>query len=163
MKTLLKLSIIFISTLLVVQTAYTHTLQQKPVTQDIMIHKMSVKTTPPGISNSAAYFHIMNHSEKDIRLTGAESDAADIVEIHEHTMANGVMKMQKVESIMIPAGSSVEFKPGGYHIMLIGVTNKINTGDKVDIKLTFSNGTIKKIRASASETVNSTHHKHKHH
>ncbi len=129
-----------------------------------MIHNPTIKTTPPGITNSAAYFSIMNHSEKDMSLVGVASDRAKIVEIHEHVMANGAMKMQKVESLKIPAKTTVNFEPGSYHVMFIGVNQEIKQGDKINITLTFDNGTEKTITSIAEEQPTGSHKKHhKHH
>ena len=130
--------------------------------EKLMIDNPTYKTTPPGIENSAAYFNIMNHSHKDIQLMGASSDVAKITEIHEHTMSNGTMKMQKVQSITIPAHSSIVFEPGGYHIMLIGVKQPIQTGDKASITLMFDNGKTKVVEVKATDH-HKANHQHKHH
>ena len=67
----------------------THQLMEKA----IVIHNSIVKVTPPGITNSAGYFHIMNHSDEDIKLVAVESNISKRTEIHQHTMNNGLMKM----------------------------------------------------------------------
>jgi copper(I)-binding protein len=55
------------------------------------------------------------------------------------SMGSGEMVMQEVESIAIPAGETVELKPGGYHIMLIDLAAPLETGQEFDIVLTFAN------------------------
>ena len=60
--------------------------------------------------------------------------------MHEHTMKDGVMKMSQVMSIDVPAGGTVELKPGGYHIMLFETANKYGPGDKIDLTLKFESG-----------------------
>lgn len=122
-----------------------------------------VKTTPPGIQNSAVYFTLHNHTEINKTLIGAKSAAAQIVEVHEHVVNNGVMKMQKTPAVSIPAGSVVKFKPGGYHIMLINVTHPIKAGDKIEIELSFADGEAQQITATAVESVKTKSGKHHHH
>ena len=71
------------------------------------------------------------------RLTGAATDAAAAVEIHETTMENDVMSMHPVDGIDIAAGESVSLAPGGLHIMLIGLQRNLIAGEKLDLTLTF--------------------------
>jgi periplasmic copper chaperone A len=87
----------------------------------------------------AAYLVIRNASTVDDALVGASSPAATTVEVHETTAGDsGMMAMHPVDRIPIPAGGSVELKPGGYHIMLIGLTAPLEVGAKIDITLTFA-------------------------
>ncbi|MGH1486427.1 MAG: copper chaperone PCu(A)C [Cellvibrionaceae bacterium] len=162
MKFLLMISSIFVSAILTSSFSYAHTHGHKE--HSVIVQNPVIKTTPPGINNTAAYLHIKNNSDQDIALVKAESDIAQLVEIHEHTMNNGLMLMQKVESITIPANSFIEFKPGGYHIMFINLNSTISPDQKVEINLTFSNGMKQSITAIAVEQVKSSTHKmHKHH
>jgi copper(I)-binding protein len=132
--------------------------------KQLMIHSPKVSITPPGIQNTAAYFHLMNDSQTDLTLVKVSSRAAKIVEIHEHTMKDGLMKMQKVDSLAIPAKSTINFEPGGYHIMLIDVKERIDEGDKIKLVLEFDNGMKKKIKAVAVKEVSpgkkTKHHHH---
>lgn len=93
-----------------------------------------------------AYFHVKNNGTEADRLIAASSSISPRVEIHQHTMKDGVMKMSKVEGgLVVPAGGEVELKPGGYHIMLFDTDNKYGPGDKFDLTLTFEKaGEIKK-------------------
>lgn len=128
----------------------------------IAIHDPIVKITPPGITNSAGYFHIMNHSQKDIELVNVTSDIADRTEIHEHTMKNGIMKMRKVKRLNIPAKSTISFKPGGYHIMFLSVKEPIKEKQQLEFRLEFSDGSTQTIKATAQEPKISHHHDNKH-
>jgi len=93
-----------------------------------------------------AYFHIKNNGDAADRLVSATASISPRVEIHEHTMTDGVMKMAQVEGgLEIPAGGEVELKPGSYHIMMFNTDNKYAPGDKFDMTLTFEKaGEIKK-------------------
>ncbi len=86
----------------------------------------------------AAYLTIANGGAQADRLLSASSPAAKTVQIHE-TMADpsGMTGMQPVDGIDVPAGGQVELKPGGYHIMLMELTNALNVGESIELTLTF--------------------------
>ena len=88
-------------------------------------------------TNSAAYLLVRNDGGTGDRLTGAESPAASRVELHESFMEGEVMRMRKVDSLDIPAGSEVELKPGGLHIMLLGITGPLVEGEEIELTLHF--------------------------
>lgn len=90
-----------------------------------------------GGSTSAAYMRISNSGSEPDRLLKASCDAANNVELHISEMKDGVMTMHPVESIEVPAKGQVELKPGGLHIMLIGITRDLAAGEKVKISLDF--------------------------
>jgi copper(I)-binding protein len=86
---------------------------------------------------SAVYMVIENTGDQPDRLLHAHCDVAGMVELHETKMEGGVMKMQPVDGIDIPAKGTVELKPGGLHIMLIGLTRDLNPGDEIELELHF--------------------------
>lgn len=89
--------------------------------------------------NSAAYMLIHNHTSSDVALVGASSEVSAVVEVHLSSMgADGVMKMEKQDSVVIPAGGELELKPGSYHIMFIGLKRDLNAGDSITVTLHFS-------------------------
>ena len=119
------------------------------------------KTTVPGGKVSAAYMDIK--STAPVKLLKAETSIAGNVEIHNMSMKDGVMEMEAVEAIDVPANKTVSLKPGGYHVMLMMLAASINQGDSVPIKLTFE-GADKKlftvdVKAKAKES-SSGDHKH---
>ncbi|CAM3850438.1 copper chaperone PCu(A)C [Litorimonas haliclonae] len=73
----------------------------------------------PGRDVAAAYFDLSNSGEAD-RLISAESNISENVEIHTHTMEDGVMKMRRIDGVDLPAGETVSFEPGSYHLMMFG-------------------------------------------
>ncbi|MBI4760656.1 MAG: copper chaperone PCu(A)C [Chloroflexota bacterium] len=87
--------------------------------------------------NSAVYFVIENHNAQADELIGAESDAAEAVEIHESKMEGDMMMMSHAEAVILEPSTAVEFKPGGYHVMLIRLTRDLKAGDEVEITLHF--------------------------
>jgi len=93
-----------------------------------------------------AFFNVKNNGSEADTLIAASSSISPRVEIHTHTMTDGVMRMSQVEGgLEIPAGGEVQLKPGSYHIMMFETDNKYAPGDKIDLKLQFEKaGTIEK-------------------
>lgn len=87
----------------------------------------------------SAYFNIENTGDEADKLVSVTSTISPRLEIHEHTMTDGVMKMSQIENIEISAGGKVEFKPGGYHIMIFDTSSKYAGGDQIDLTLHFEN------------------------
>lgn len=71
------------------------------------------------------------------RLVRAESPAAGVTEVHEMKMEGDVMKMRAVPSLELPAGKTVELKPGGYHVMLLDLKAPLASGTTVPVTLVF--------------------------
>jgi copper(I)-binding protein len=74
-------------------------------------------------------------SSQDAKLISAQSPVAGVVEVHEMTMDGGVMKMRAVPSLALPAGKTVDLKPGGYHVMLMDLKGQVKEGDTVPVTL----------------------------
>lgn len=97
---------------------------------------------------SAVYMQIANEGTRDAAIVAAYSDVAERVEVHETimeiSMENGrisqTMRMEEIERLDIPAGTAVELKPGGLHIMLITLTRDIESGDRIQLELELSDG-----------------------
>jgi periplasmic copper chaperone A len=88
-------------------------------------------------SNTAAYMVIYNHSSETDRLLRASSDVAHSTELHISEIKDGVMSMHPVDSVEIPANDKAELKPGGLHIMLIGINKDLVAGEKMTLSLEF--------------------------
>jgi len=83
----------------------------------------------------AGYFTL--RSAAGDRLVSASADIARSVELHTHINDNGVMRMRPVPAIDLPAGQEVTLRPGGLHLMLIGLTAPLVVGQRVPITLVF--------------------------
>jgi copper(I)-binding protein len=96
---------------------------------------------------------VQNTSGQDLRLTGASTDLAATVELHETVDdGTGATLMQEVEGgLTIPAGGSLELVPGGHHIMLMGLQRDIAPGDVVEVRLEFEDGRTLTLSAPAKE------------
>ncbi len=104
------------------------------------IEDAHVRATPPHAKNSAAFMKVSNNSDKPLKLISASSDISERVELHSHTMSDGMMKMRQVDAIDIAANTQVELRPGGFHVMFLGLNLPLVEGKTVKIQLHFSNG-----------------------
>ena len=76
-------------------------------------------------------------------LIGVSAPVAERVELHAHIMSDGVMRMRRVDAVPVPGGGSAELKPGGRHVMLIGLRAPLKEGGTFPLTLTFDKaGTI---------------------
>ncbi|MBK1631046.1 hypothetical protein CKO31_09900 [Thiohalocapsa halophila] len=105
------------------------------------------RAVPPGQANSAAFMVLRNTGDSDRALVAAESTAADTVELHTHTMDDGMMQMRRIERIELPAGEAVTLAPGGLHVMLIGLAEQLQPGMDVALTLIFDDGARQSITA----------------
>jgi copper(I)-binding protein len=87
----------------------------------------------PGQTGTGAFMTLV--SKDGGRLVGAASPVAGVVELHEMSMDNNVMKMRAVPAVDLPAGREVQLKPGGYHVMLLDLRRPLKAGDKVQVEL----------------------------
>jgi copper(I)-binding protein len=86
----------------------------------------------------AAYLTIVNKGTADDRLVSVATPVADKAEPHMTTEENGVMKMRPVDGVDVKAGGSAELKPGGLHLMLIGLKAPLKAGQSFPVTLTFA-------------------------
>ena len=89
--------------------------------------------------NGAVYFLLQNHSAVGDELTGVSAETARAVEMHESKMEGDVMQMQQISSLPVRGKDSIEFGPGGYHVMLVGLKQELKPGDEIQITLHFKN------------------------
>jgi hypothetical protein len=94
-----------------------------------------VRGTVPAQKATGAFMKLKSSDEA--KLVAAASPVAKIVEVHEMSMKDNVMQMRAVEAIALPAGKTVELKPGGYHVMFIDLVKPLEKGATVPITLTL--------------------------
>ena len=93
------------------------------------------RTTVPGQKGTGAFMKLT--SKSDLKLVGATSAAAGITEVHEMKMEGDVMRMRAIPALDLPAGKAVEFKPGGFHIMLLDLKMPLAKDTTVPVTLLF--------------------------
>lgn len=111
----------------------------------------------PADEMSAAYLEITNNGRSPQQLVGVDTAVAESAKFHETQMDGDLMQMRPVEAIEIPAGETVQLKPGGEHIMLMGLTTPLAAGDTIILTLTFDLGATLEVKAIVSlEPVDET-------
>lgn len=99
------------------------------------------------------------------KLVGGASPVAAMVEIHEMAMAGDVMKMRELAGgLALPAGRAVELKPGGYHVMLMGLRKPLAAGEVVPVTLEITGADGKRqtieLKATVRALADAKGHKH---
>lgn len=92
-----------------------------------------VRATVPAQKSSGAFMRV--ESSTRARLVGVSSPVAAQVELHQMDMKDGMMKMQQVDGIDLPAGKGINLASGGYHVMLVGLKQQLKAGDAIDLTL----------------------------
>jgi copper(I)-binding protein len=106
-------------------------------TGGITVSDAWARTSPMMERAGAAYMVLQNNGAAEDKLLSVESDVAQTIELHETKEMNGMMQMSPVPNIPVPAGGKTELKPGGLHVMLIGLNRELKAGDKVQLTLNF--------------------------
>lgn len=109
-----------------------------PAAAQVIVSDPWIRGTVPQQMATGAFMQLK--SAKDAKLIEARSPAAGVVEIHEMTMENNVMRMRAVQALALPAGRMVELKPGGYHMMLMDLKQQMKEGEVVPVTLVVESG-----------------------
>jgi copper(I)-binding protein len=125
---------------------------------EIIVTDATVRLLPPGVPNTAAYFSIQNSSDTTQILIGASADFATKAEIHNHIMVNDMMRMEQQSEVVIQPGESVQFAPGGLHLMLFGLKQPLLEGQSVAISLQTKDGEFIVIQANVARPSVHKHH-----
>ncbi|WP_210394842.1 copper chaperone PCu(A)C [Motiliproteus sediminis] len=126
-----------LATLLLALTTITHA--------DVVVHHGYLRASAPGAPNSAGFMVLYNRGDKEVALTSAATEAAQVTELHNHVEDNGVMRMRQVAHVQLPAGAHVELQPGGYHLMLMGLKGQLTEGQRVAVTLGFNDGSTQQL------------------
>ena len=98
-----------------------------------------IRHLPAGVP-AGGFFTIHNPGKRAVALVGASSPAYGTVMMHRTIEEGGVAKMVAVKRVEVPAGGTLAFRPGGYHLMLMHPKRDIPVGAKIPVTLEFSNG-----------------------
>lgn len=99
-----------------------------------------VRATPPDADSAAAYATLRNDGDKPLRVTQAQTAAAEEAMLHSMSMDNGVMQMRMLDALEVPAHGTATLSPGGTHLMLMGLKQPLVAGGEIDIQLTLDDG-----------------------
>lgn len=95
------------------------------------------RATPKGAQTAIGYMTIKNNGNTAERLIGGSVDVADRFQLHSMTMENGIAKMRELSDIEIKPGQTIEFKPGGSHVMFVNLKHPLSKGERISGTLVF--------------------------
>ncbi len=104
--------------------------------QAITVQNAWARATSPSQKVGGVFLTLTDHGPAD-RLLSATSPMGDMVELHETIDDSGVMKMRPVPALPIASGETVVLKPGGYHLMVMGLKHALAKGSSFPLTLTF--------------------------
>lgn len=101
----------------------------------VVIKDAWVRSTVPGQMGTGAFMKIT--AKAGTQLIGVSSPVAGVVEVHEMKMDKDIMQMRAMPALDLPAGKTIELKPGGYHVMLMDLKQPLLKDSKVPLTLLF--------------------------
>jgi len=110
---------------------------------DLTLSRLQLRAVPNGVPNTAAYLVIANAGDRPDKLVGAACACAARVEVHLSQVANGRAMMAPAGDVEIPAHGELALKPGGYHLMIMGLKTPLKDGSTQELQLKFQRaGTV---------------------
>ena len=122
--------------------AQSHPLRaQQAAPASMVISQAWSRATPAAAPVGAGYLALTNRGAEADRLIGGSTEIAARIEVHEMSMDNGVMKMRELAGgLEVKPGATMELKPGGYHLMLVGLKRGLKEGERFKAQLDFAKG-----------------------
>jgi len=126
----------------------------------VTVRQPFANPTMPGATVGAGYMQLVNAGRNQVVLVSATSPVAAKVEFHSMSMDGNIMRMREITGgIPIPPGGTVNFVPGGMHIMFVGLTQRLAPGSTVPLTLTF-NGAPQVTLQMPVQAQSGGHHHH---
>jgi len=133
----------------------------------VIIENAWVRAMPPSQPNTAAYLTVRNEGETRLQIVGATSEPHARVEIHTSREVDGMVSMARLQEVILEPGQSVQFAPGGMHLMMLGLNKMPAPGEQVKLCLVFDSGasacTNAEVRRVAPSPDDQLHQNHQHH
>jgi len=98
-----------------------------------------VRLLPPTVMHTAAYVTVSNTTNAPDILLNVTSNTVNSLSVHQTKNVDGMMKMLSVDNLEIPAKGKIELRPGGYHIMLMGLESPLAENQKIKMTFEFKN------------------------
>src|SRR5690625_2500328 len=130
------------------------------ITQGVVVSEARVRVPVPGQNLTAAHFYLHNQSDQERLLVAATSPIASRGELPNHTDDGGMMRMRRVDSVVIPARGHLRFQPGCYHVMLYELHHRPQTGESVPLLLSFDEGSQLSVDGIVERVFDRPHHNH---
>jgi copper(I)-binding protein len=108
---------------------------------DFTLSNLVIREMPPGKDVGVAYLTLENHSRNALVFNYIHSPRASSIEVHQHVHEDGKMMMREVKHFSVAPNSRIDFVPRGYHLMLFGVTERFEDGEKVELTFEFEDQT----------------------
>jgi len=119
--------------------------------KDLTIGHPWARATHGNAGTGVVYVTLVNDGKAADRLLKASTPVAAMASLHETIKEGDVMKMREIDGLAIPAGATVELKPGAWHIMLMGLKKPLREGDMVPLTLTLANEGEVQVEAMVSD------------
>jgi copper(I)-binding protein len=116
-------------------------------TSALQLENVTVRQPLPGKTVSAGYFSVTNPTNQPLQIVAVRSQSFAKTELHQHRMVDGMMKMEAVTQINIPANSTVHLQPGGLHLMLFRPEQALELGQQIPLEIELSSGDVLKTHA----------------
>lgn len=120
-----------------------------------------IREAPPGAEVMAGYVTIRVRGASTALSSAGSADFAR-VELHEMTMADGVMRMRPLQKIELPAGEAVALAPGGLHLMLFEPKRPLRAGDRVTLELALEDRTRHSVEFEVRKPAEASGSGHRH-
>lgn len=117
------------------------------------------RPTVNGQAGGGGFLKITGGAAAD-RLVSASAGISKAVELHTMEMDGKVMRMRRIDAIEVPAGGTVELKPGGKHVMFMGLTQTLKKGDAFVLTLRFEKAGEVKVDVKVSTQAPASEHRH---
>lgn len=131
-----------------------------PAFAEVEVESLWLRESIPGQPNGAGFGMLSNSGDQDVLLIGASSSIAADIEIHQHVREGEQMRMEQMDALVVPAGESVSLQPGGYHLMLLGLTEPLTIDEQHEVTLIFSDGSEITVTAPVRALVTNRHSNH---
>jgi uncharacterized protein YcnI/copper(I)-binding protein len=130
---------------------------------DLVVTAPWARATPGGAKIAGGYLKITNNGKSADRLVKVTSSLSDRIEVHEMSMADGVMTMRPLpDGLTIKPGETVELKPGGFHMMFMDIKQPLKQGDTMKATLTFEKAGSVDVNFNVGSIGASSEPAHKH-
>ncbi|CRM71810.1 hypothetical protein [Pseudomonas sp. 22 E 5] len=131
---------------------------------DLLVSDPWSQELPPNAPTVAAYFVIHNQGDSADRLVSVDTPVAAEAQLHEHVMQGDLMKMQKVDTVAIPAKGDLTFAPMAYHVMLLGLKDRsqLRDGQHFPLTLNFEKAGPVQVEVSVQKAPPMAGHEHMH-
>lgn len=131
--------------------------------QQLVIEQAWIADAPAIASIRAGYLQLHNKGKQAVTIKGFSSADFSRIEFHKTVVADGMVKMEEIKSLTIQPGERIEFKPGGYHLMLFDPKHRLNKGDKIKLLVRLNDKTTAAFTAVVRERGDNMQHNHHHH